>query len=159
MVKKKIKKKKNTKALFTSNTDDWATPKVIYDYFTELGYADPCPFQSNWDIKDTIHNFYFQKLFINPPFSKNAYFVDTVCNLIDLQVIEEVVFLIPARTDTRYFHKLLEYGFKVHFIKGRLKFNDTKGCATFPNIFMSHGNVSHDHCINMLNQLNKEVVK
>lgn len=30
-------------------SDDWKTPKKIYDRFVSLGYFDPCPFQSETD--------------------------------------------------------------------------------------------------------------
>ena len=41
--------------------------------------------------------------------------------------------MIPSRTDTKYFHKLLKRGGIIVFIKGRLKFSN-KGSAPFPNI-------------------------
>ena len=45
-----------------------------------------------------------------------------------------VVCLIPARTDTRYWH---EYIFgkakEIRFVKGRLKFGDGSGSAPFPS--------------------------
>jgi site-specific DNA-methyltransferase (adenine-specific) len=43
-----------------------------------------------------------------------------------------VVCLVPARTDTRWWH---EYAIKheVRFIRGRLKFNEGKGNAPFPS--------------------------
>ena len=44
--------------------------------------------------------------------------------------------LIPARTDTVYFHKLLEFKPEIVFIKGRLRFNDSKLSAPFPSILV-----------------------
>jgi site-specific DNA-methyltransferase (adenine-specific) len=44
--------------------------------------------------------------------------------------------LVPARTDVKWFHKALEYGAKVQFIKGRLKFGNSKQSAPFPSIFL-----------------------
>lgn len=36
-------------AVFLSNTDDWRTPREIYDYYMNNGYIDPCPFQCETD--------------------------------------------------------------------------------------------------------------
>lgn len=48
----------------------------------------------------------------------------------------EVLFLIPARTDTKYFHELLSYSPDIYFIKGRLHYNDSKTGAPFPSILL-----------------------
>jgi site-specific DNA-methyltransferase (adenine-specific) len=46
-----------------------------------------------------------------------------------------VVFLIPARTDTRRFHNIiLPYASEIRFIKGRLKFDKHKNPAPFPSM-------------------------
>jgi site-specific DNA-methyltransferase (adenine-specific) len=47
------------------------------------------------------------------------------------------VFLIPARTDTRWFHEIvLPYAKEIRFIKGRLKFGDSKNSAPFPSMIV-----------------------
>jgi site-specific DNA-methyltransferase (adenine-specific) len=43
-----------------------------------------------------------------------------------------VVCLVPARTDTAWWHDYAEKG-EVRFIRGRLKFGDGKGRAPFPS--------------------------
>ena len=53
-----------------------------------------------------------------------------------------VALLIPARTDTRYFHKLLSKNkqiSKIYFIQGRLHYNES-GTAPFPTILIMIGN-------------------
>lgn len=45
-----------------------------------------------------------------------------------------VVMLIPARTDTRYFHEYIYGKSEIRFIRGRLKFNDCKQSAPFPSM-------------------------
>lgn len=46
-----------------------------------------------------------------------------------------VVMLIPARTDTAYFHDYIYHKAKeVRFIKGRLKFGQSKNAAPFPSM-------------------------
>ena len=45
-----------------------------------------------------------------------------------------VVMLIPARTDTSYFHDYIYHKAEIRFIRGRLKFNDGKLGAPFPSM-------------------------
>ena len=42
--------------------------------------------------------------------------------------------LIPARTDTRWFHDYIYHKAEIRFIRGRLKFNDGKSPAPFPSM-------------------------
>lgn len=43
--------------------------------------------------------------------------------------------LIPARTDTKYFHEYIYHNTKeIRFIKGRLKFGNAKNSAPFPSM-------------------------
>lgn len=45
-----------------------------------------------------------------------------------------VVCLIPARTDTRYWHEFIfPYAYEIRFIKGRLKFGNSDNSAPFPS--------------------------
>ena len=39
--------------VFSSKTDDWRTPKEIYNYFMQNNYIDPCPFHSTVDNLQT----------------------------------------------------------------------------------------------------------
>ena len=43
-----------------------------------------------------------------------------------------VVFLIPSRTDTKWWHNYCMRG-EIRFIKGRLKFDNYKNSAPFPS--------------------------
>jgi hypothetical protein len=47
-----------------------------------------------------------------------------------------VVSLLPARTDTKWFHENIynKCGVEIEFIKGRLKFGDAKNSAPFPSM-------------------------
>lgn len=48
----------------------------------------------------------------------------------------DIMILIPARTDTKYFHELLEWHPEIIFIKGRLHYNDSKTGAPFPSLLI-----------------------
>ena len=45
-----------------------------------------------------------------------------------------VVMLIPARTDTKYFHDFIYRKAEIRFIRGRLKFGNAKTAAPFPSM-------------------------
>lgn len=71
-------------------------------------------------------------VFCNPPYSnvkewiKKAY-EESLCGT-------KVVLLIPARTDTKAWHDyIFPYAKKIEFIKGRLKFGNSKNPAPFPS--------------------------
>ena len=44
-----------------------------------------------------------------------------------------VVCLIPARTDTKYWHEYCMKAEKIYFVKGRLKFGGATNSAPFPS--------------------------
>ena len=47
------------------------------------------------------------------------------------------VFLVPARTDTKWFHEIcLPFATEIRFIKGRLRFGDGKNPAPFPSMIV-----------------------
>lgn len=125
---------KNISVMFSKNSDHWETPKHIYEKFMNKNYFDPCPLHSNFDGLEIEWN---GKLFINPPYSNIIKWVDKA--ILEKNNYEEVVFLVPARTDTKWFHKLLRHfpdNAKITFIEGRLKFSE-KGSAPFPSLFIT----------------------
>ena len=53
-------------------------------------------------------------------------------------IAEIIVMLLPARTDTKYFHEYILPYAEIRFVKGRLKFldenNQAKDAAPFPSM-------------------------
>lgn len=45
-----------------------------------------------------------------------------------------VVCLLPARTDTRWFHDYIFGKAEIRFVRGRLKFGNSKNSAPFPSM-------------------------
>lgn len=80
-------------------------------------------------------------VFMNPPYGraignwlKKAYEES-------LQQNTKVVCLIPSRTDTKYWHDYCMKASEIRFVKGRLKFGDSKNSAPFPSaIVIFNGN-------------------
>ena len=44
--------------------------------------------------------------------------------------------LLPARTDTRWFHDYIYWKADIRFVKGRIKFGDSKNSAPFPSMIV-----------------------
>ena len=99
----------------------------MYDFYKQLGYFDPCPLNSEFD---GLKIEWGEINFVNPPYSKIKYFIDK--SIEEHIKGKEVILLIPARTDTKYFRKLVDYGCNITFITGRLHFNNSNS-APFPS--------------------------
>ena len=72
-------------------------------------------------------------VFCNPPYSQIAKWVQK-CYEESIKPGTVVVLLIPARTDTKYFHDYILHRSEIRFIKGRLKFGGGKYNAPFPSM-------------------------
>lgn len=94
-------------------------------------YIDCFPFNSEYD--EFQKDYFNEKLFINPPFSKMKEVSEWIIK--QLEHRNKIVLLIPARTDTQYFHELIKYSPRIYFIKGRLHYNE-EGSAPFPSIIL-----------------------
>lgn len=52
------------------------------------------------------------------------------------------VYLLPSRTDTRWWHEYTPKAREVRFVKGRLHFNDAKEAAPFPSVILIFGDAA-----------------
>lgn len=147
----------NTDVMFSSKTDDWATPQDFFDELNrEFGFTlDPCAdhFNHKCDTYYTkeqnglVHDWAGERVFCNPPYGKE------IGKWVQKSLEESrkpntlVVMLIPARTDTRYFHDFIYGKAEIRFIRGRLKFGNSKTNAPFPSmvvIFKNKEEKSHE---------------
>lgn len=119
------------KVMFSSLNLDWKTPKYLYDELNkEFNFNfDPCPIDPTFD---GLSIEWGQRNFVNPPYGtqikywiKKGYEEHLKGKL--------VVFLIPSRTDTQYWHQYIMKADEIRFIQGRLKFGDSKNSAPFPS--------------------------
>ena len=118
---------------FSSASDRWATPKETRDALVkEFRFDfDPCPLDGKEDGTAPLFvSWRGKRVFCNPPYGPGLRpFLERA------QEAEIAVFLIPARTDTRWFHEIvLPRAKEIRFIKGRLKFGDAKNSAPFPSM-------------------------
>ena len=134
----------NIQACLSSKTDNWATPQDFFDKLNEEFHftLDPCANEENHkcDLFYTTEQDGLTKdwgghvVFCNPPYGKEI--ADWVRYSYEQSQKPNttVVMLIPARTDTRYFHDYIYGKAEIRFIKGRLKFGDATTAAPFPSM-------------------------
>ena len=117
--------------LFSRRSDNWKTPRKLYEFYMKRHYYDPCPYKSNFDgLKISWGRWNF----VNPPYSKIKEFVKK--SIEEHKKGKDVTLLIPARTDTKYFRELVDYGAEICFITGRLHFNNSDS-APFPSCLIT----------------------
>lgn len=131
--------------MYSSKSDEWATPQSFFDEINnEFQFdLDVCATDENHkcDRYFTVQDNGLEKnwggcrVFCNPPYSKISQWVEKAF----YETRNEntlVVMLIPARTDTRYFHDYIYNRSEIRFVKGRLKFGDGKNSAPFPSMLV-----------------------
>ena len=133
-----------TKGMLSSNTDLWATPQYFFDSLDKEFHftLDPCATDTNHKCEKYYtkeqdglkQDWGKETVFCNPPYGReigkwvahaydNFYFW---CNT--------TVLLLPARTDTKWFHDYIYGKAEIRFLRGRLKFGDAKDSAPFPSM-------------------------
>lgn len=74
------------------------------------------------------------RVFCNPPYGREIGEWVRKCYEEGHKEGTIVVMLIPARTDTRYFHDYILNRAEVRFVRGRLRFGDAETGAPFPSM-------------------------
>jgi site-specific DNA-methyltransferase (adenine-specific) len=132
----------NSEVLFSSKTDDWSTPQGFYDLLdAEFNFTlDPCADDTNHKCdkyftkvqNGLVQDWSGERVYCNPPYGKGIQAWVTKCANHD----GLAVMLIPARTDTKWFHQFVynKPNVEVRFVKGRLKFGNSKNSAPFPSM-------------------------
>lgn len=141
----------NQAVMFSSASDEWATPQELFDRLNKI-------FRFNLDAAATLENakcneFYTKEenglsrpwhgnVWLNPPYGRQiGAWVKKAYEEVTRGGAASVVLLLPARTDTAWYHDYCKKGFVV-FMRGRLKFGGAKNAAPFPSmivIFMKIG--------------------
>lgn len=131
--------------LFSRSSDLWRTPTTLFsDLDSEFHFdLDPCCLpdsalctQYYTPLEDGLkQDWDGHRVFCNPPYSDIAAWAEK-CYIESRKPNTLVVMLIPARTDTSYFHKWIYGHSELRFIRGRLHFNDGKGAAPFPSLIV-----------------------
>lgn len=134
------------KVLFNSNSDEWETPQGLFDELDEEFHftLDPCATKENAKCKkyytkedDGLSKSWLaQTVFCNPPYSQISKWVKDC--YYRSSMVTKIVMLIPVRTDTKWFHNYVYHkeNVEIRFIKGRLKFSNSKNSAPFPSMIV-----------------------
>lgn len=136
----------------TRDSDNYATPLAFYNKLNdEFNFDfDPCPFKHDmsWNGLDVD---WIGNVYVNPPYSNIEPFVSKAIIEIDKGNCDMAVFLIPIRSDTKYWHNLImEKASEIRFVKGRLNFNESKSPAPFPVVLVIFNREKSDIKINKM---------
>jgi phage N-6-adenine-methyltransferase len=142
----------NTGVMFSSATSEWETPQWLFDELDK-------EFNFGLDVCATTENakctYYISPqdnalskdwtgdgtCWMNPPYGREIGKWIEKARKESLKGVT-VVCLLPARTDTRWFHDYIwdagkhqpRKGVEVRFLKGRLKFGGARNSAPFPSM-------------------------
>jgi len=130
--------------MFSSKSGEWSTPQ---DFFDKLNWRfgpfdlDPCA-----NAVNTKCTAFFSEdddglqkdwggctAFVNPPYGRGIDKWIAKGYKESLKENTKVVMLIPARTDTKYWHKYVMLASELYFVKRWLKFGDSQNSAPFPS--------------------------
>ena len=132
----------NTDLMFSSATDLWETPQDFFDALdSEFHFTlDACALPENAKCtqyftpeQNGLNQNWGGCVWCNPPYGREigkwvrkAY--------IENKLGATVVMLLPARTDTKWFHNYIYHHAEIRFVQGRLKFGNSKNNAPFPSM-------------------------
>lgn len=142
----------NKSLFFSSAMHNWQTPPELYKELDD-------EFHFNFDVCTSVENplgaprymvgeeglhsdCWNGMCYMNPPYGK--YISSWVAKAYEQSIVFgncTVVALLPARTDTRWFHSYIKPGLEkkngqieIRFLKGRIKFVGAKHSAPFPSL-------------------------
>lgn len=131
--------------MFSTGKVEWSTPQDFYDNLnSEFHFTlDPCATDENHkcekyytkEVNGLLQDWSGETVFCNPPYGRKVT-VEWVKKCFDeSNHCKNIVMLIPARTDTKWFHQYIYHKAKeIRFVKGRLKFGGCKDAAPFPSM-------------------------
>lgn len=127
---------------FSSKTDLWSTPQDFFERYNNVYnfQLDVCANAENakckhyYTEKDNglIQDWWlYDTVWMNPPYGREI--------IVWMKKAYEesrkgccIVCLVPSRTDTKWWHEYAMKG-EIEFIRGRLKFGNSKNSAPFPS--------------------------
>lgn len=131
----------NTDLMFSSQTDLWATPPELFNRVNTVFRfgTDVCAIADNAKCEnyftpeiDGLSQVWTGVCWMNPPYGRTiSKWVEKAFRSAKVNGAT-VVCLLPARTDTKWWHDFCAKG-EVHFIKSRLKFGNSFNSAPFPS--------------------------
>ena len=129
---------------FSGEKPDWETPYWLFKQLNEEFHFTLDAAASDQNHKcdayfteetDGLKHEWHKSTWCNPPYGR------VISKWVEKAVHEcengnTVVMLLPARTDTEWFHKWIYKQHEVRFIKGRVRFSGSQYNAPFPNMIV-----------------------
>ncbi len=143
----------NTDLMFSSKTDKWDTPTdlvadlaTVFDWDLDVCASGPNVCSNYYSEADNGLAKPWGKLnWCNPPYGRGVSGSGPWLGRAHCAWISErktTVFLIPARTDVKWWQDHVPAASLVVFIRGRLKFGDAANSAPFPSAFVVFGEIN-----------------
>jgi phage N-6-adenine-methyltransferase len=126
---------------FSSATCEWPTPQAFFDELDdEFRFTlDPCSTDENakcarhFTVKENglVQSWQNETVYMNPPYGREiGAWMEKALH--ESTKGATVVCLVPARTDTRWWHDFAMQG-EIRFVRGRIKFEGASSSAPFPS--------------------------
>lgn len=129
----------------TAKRDDWGTPKKLFEQlnnefrFTLDAASNDTNYkcEKHYTIKEDglKQDWSNESVYLNPPYGRCLKDWCRKCYE-ERKKAKVIVALLPSRTDTSYFHDYIYNKAEVRFLRGRLKFDDSKYAAPFPSMIV-----------------------
>ncbi len=123
-------------SIYSSDNQFWKTPDYVFEHLDkEFDFeGDPCPVKP---LFDGLEIEWSDMNFVNPPYKE-------ISKWIDKAIFEQAknhysVFLIPSRTDTKWFIRAFCNCTEIRFVIGRIKFVGANNSAPFPSMIVYFG--------------------
>lgn len=138
---------KLNEGMFSSSGKEYETPQWLFDHFNSIFNfeLDVCASDENAKCEkyytsenDGLKQPWMRCNWMNPPYGNKI--PEWVQKAYEEGLKGRVtVCLLPARTDTRWWQDYVMKADLIHFIRGRLKFNQQKSSAPFPSAIAIFG--------------------
>lgn len=141
----------NDNVLFSSKSNDWSTPQELFDALDKRFQftLDVCASDKNAKVKRYFtreldglgQSWGGERCWMNPPYGREiGPWVEKARREGERGAL--VVGLLPARTDTAWFHEhVYRAATEIRFLKGRLKFEGAAASAPFPSMIAVWGKI------------------
>lgn len=137
----------NRDVLFSSATDEWATPQGFFDELNSVFHFDLDAAATAQNHKcetfytreqDGLRQPWVGNVWCNPPYGRTIGSWVQKASEENAKNNNLIVMLLPARTDTKWFHNYCyrKPNVEIEFIKSRLKFGESKNSAPFPSMLV-----------------------
>lgn len=133
---------------YSSKSVIWSTPRDFFEIQdAKFGFTlDVCALPENAkcekyftpEIDGLKQSWQGERCWMNPPYGRGVIdkWVEKAFREVHQNYNCFVVGLLPARTDTKWFHRFIYGSATVHFIEGRLKFGGSSNAAPFPSMLV-----------------------